>query len=737
MRNGKQQELTTMRFRTPVFLLMLATAAVAHAATVAKPAISPNAGTYVDSVKVTIKSNTSNAKIRVTTNGKEPTASSPLYDGSFNVKSTTTVKAKAFKSGMTASATTTSKYTIAAAKPLFNPESGTYVDSVKVTIKTSTSGATIRYDTTGKEPTGSSPVHNGTLTFTSSVTLTAKAFKNGLADSASATAKYTVVKKVAAPNIAPGSGSYVNAVKVTITTATSGATIRYDASGKEPTSKSAVYSAPLTFTSNVTLKAKAFKSGMNESATASVSYNIGVPTLSSVKFTAIDSPLTTNPNAGGGQRMFAEARSAKDTVDRRMVRVVARVKNAGKGVPVYFRVFDPDDPSDEKIVHKGRDNKSYTSEATDLDKDANGNDNRPDGSSTPIQGSLNGTSATTDAHGEASVLLTVSRQPGNNFIATASLESAYSNGLRLRSGNGSVVEDSSGNKLPTSRAVKTDLLTVWRTVHLEADRMDKVNGNVVRGTIKAVKAGSSANTTEVTIPNIPSPGLTGKAGLADRFANGRFRANGGAYLTVRSNTANLIASDVVIVNGNVDASIVGKSFELEDDDYVGYPEGAALLDPATKRLSDYFRQAYVEVTSDLSNPNPIAPFKPNSDTSLFGNYPSDYKYDSRRAASFDFWQVYVLAAFQPYETADGDPNSERVTLGIVDDLGRSGSGAHIFQEPMRESGEAEYETVVHEVGHLFGCEHSDLGIMEQTGEPKHSTKWTNVSLAKIRTIQKR
>jgi hypothetical protein len=299
-----------------------------------------------------------------------------------------------------------------------------------------------------------------------------------------------------------------------------------------------------------------------------------------------------------------------------------------------------------------------------------------------------------------------------------------------------VIEDSSGAKLPTVRAVNTDLLTVWRTVHVEVDSMDRVKGNVVRGTVIAAKAGSSTNTTEVTIPNIPGPGLKGIAGLVDRFANGRFRVNGGTDLTVVSNTANLIANDVVLVSGNVDASMVGKSFELEDDDYVRFKEGSPLMDPAVLRLAEYFGQAYVGVAFDLSNPNPITPFKTNSDTDS-GGYRSDYRYDSRRKASFDFWQVYVLAAFQAYETQDGDPNSEGHVLGIADWIGSDGAGAHIFQESMGETGEHEYETVVHEVGHLFGCEHADLGIMAQSSKAEHSTKWTNVSLAKIRSIQKR
>jgi len=70
---------------------------------VATPSISPTNGTVftTSSKRVTITCATSGAEIRFTTNGVDPAASSDLYSGSFNIYATTTVKARAFKSGMT------------------------------------------------------------------------------------------------------------------------------------------------------------------------------------------------------------------------------------------------------------------------------------------------------------------------------------------------------------------------------------------------------------------------------------------------------------------------------------------------------------------------------------------------------------------------------------------------------------------------------------------------------------
>ena len=68
---------------------------------VATPVISPTNGTVftTSSKRVTITCATEGAETRFTTNGVDPTASSDLYSGSFNIYATTTVKARAFMSG--------------------------------------------------------------------------------------------------------------------------------------------------------------------------------------------------------------------------------------------------------------------------------------------------------------------------------------------------------------------------------------------------------------------------------------------------------------------------------------------------------------------------------------------------------------------------------------------------------------------------------------------------------------
>ncbi|MCG8916599.1 chitobiase/beta-hexosaminidase C-terminal domain-containing protein [Actinokineospora sp. PR83] len=80
---------------------------------------------------------------------------------------------------------------------------------------------------------------------------------------------------VAAPAFSPGGGTYATAQTVTLSTATSGATIRYTVDGSTPTASSTLYSAPISVPSSRTVKAIALKSGLTTSATATASYTIG------------------------------------------------------------------------------------------------------------------------------------------------------------------------------------------------------------------------------------------------------------------------------------------------------------------------------------------------------------------------------------------------------------------------------------------------------------------------------
>ena len=247
---------------------------------VATPTFSPAAGTYTLSVTVTISDSTAGAAIHYTTDGSTPTTASPVYSGPILVTQTTTIQAMAAAGGMADSAVASATYTILqqVATPTFSPAAGTYTSSVIVTISDSTAGATIHYTTDGSTPTTSSPVYTGSITVAQTTTIKAMATAGGMANSAVASATYTIVQQVATPAFSPAAGTYTSSVTVTISDSTAGATIYYTTDGSTPTTASPVYAGSVTVTQATTVKAMAAASGMTNSAVASAPYTIRVAT---------------------------------------------------------------------------------------------------------------------------------------------------------------------------------------------------------------------------------------------------------------------------------------------------------------------------------------------------------------------------------------------------------------------------------------------------------------------------
>jgi murein DD-endopeptidase MepM/ murein hydrolase activator NlpD len=97
---------------------------------VATPSFSPGGGTYSNPQSVTISCGTSGATVRYTTDGSEPTSASVQYTGPIAINSTTTLKARAFKSGMLDSYTTVpALYTITASNNVTTLNNGQVLTS--------------------------------------------------------------------------------------------------------------------------------------------------------------------------------------------------------------------------------------------------------------------------------------------------------------------------------------------------------------------------------------------------------------------------------------------------------------------------------------------------------------------------------------------------------------------------------------------------------------------------------
>jgi hypothetical protein len=263
------------------------------------PVFSPVAGTYTSPQMVTMTSATSGASFAYTTDGTTPTESGGtvtngmLYSGPVAISTNTTLKAIAYEAGLTDSSVTSGTYTIKVIAPVFSPAAGTYTGSQSVTITSATSGATINYTTDGSTPSPTAGnLYSGPLTLSSTTTLKAIAYETGLTSSSVTSGTYTI--KAAAPVFSPVAGTYTSAQTVTITSATSGATINYTTDGTTPSATAGnLYSGPLTLGSTTTLKAIAYETGLANSSVASGTYTINLPTVATPVFSSVAGTYTS------------------------------------------------------------------------------------------------------------------------------------------------------------------------------------------------------------------------------------------------------------------------------------------------------------------------------------------------------------------------------------------------------------------------------------------------------------
>ena len=159
------------------------------------------------------------------------------------------------------------------ATPVITPNGGELkYGNNTVSIACDTDGATIYYTTNGATPTTNSTKYTGAFTLSSNATVKAIAVKTGWNNSSVASASFTyTVETVATPTITPNGGEIEAGTTISISCATSGATIYYSTNGAEPTT---VYSAPFALNEAATVKAVAKKTGWNNSATAQASFTI-------------------------------------------------------------------------------------------------------------------------------------------------------------------------------------------------------------------------------------------------------------------------------------------------------------------------------------------------------------------------------------------------------------------------------------------------------------------------------
>lgn len=157
------------------------------------------------------------------------------------------------------------------AAPTFNPAAGEVEAGTKVEIDCKTADAKIYYTTDETDPTESSTLYDAStgIIVNEAMTIKAIAVKEGLDNSAIASATYTIKKPVVAtPTFDPAPGAVAKGTEVTITCATEGATLMYQVNGGDIQ----VGESPVTVVINVatTIDVIASKDGYVDSEATAV-----------------------------------------------------------------------------------------------------------------------------------------------------------------------------------------------------------------------------------------------------------------------------------------------------------------------------------------------------------------------------------------------------------------------------------------------------------------------------------
>jgi hypothetical protein len=431
----------------------------------------------------------------------------------------------------------------------------------------------------------------------------------------------------------------------------------------------------------------------------------GTPTCSIVSLvevtavTMMDKPRTRGrvPNRdlggpGGGWAIFPEARnpSPNDQVgDEDKVEIVATVSPAVPdprtqgAVTVHFRGLDVDDPS------AGLD--PVTGTSSSVDNEALAQDNCPGGGcAVPSAGNVNGQSADapvpaplTAGQTQVAVDFQVSDRQGDNYRVAASTSSSWlgtdANGLSARQNStfGEVIHSSGEPVLDPDDArgpQVSEMLTVWRTLHLEVDHLDSsalAQTPAEESTSRPIVLDLTGNSTNLAphsltddnqIFRVPQPK---NLRLVDHSRNDDWA---GAHLWPLATIASPTNWALVVGNGknsvdteNTAADLtnvakVGDPYRLSDDERVDLT-GDLPLGFTTNLLKGLYIR--VEALDSLHNPSSVQTFIRNLRPGLQARLQKDV------TNSPTYWSVMLVDAFDAAVEKDNDPNRENGNLGVT------------------------------------------------------------------------
>jgi hypothetical protein len=466
-------------------------------------------------------------------------------------------------------------------------------------------------------------------------------------------------------------------------------------------------------------------------------------------------PFGGNPGPGGGARIFAESPqeptpAQQNPPEVQDVNVVATTEppisdpGAQGPVKVYFRSLDVDDPS-------------ATTAPVDQDSlacSASSCDNR----GVPASGFLFAgaglwtegsqiVSVSAAASGEARTQFRASIRQGDNYRVAASTDRDWLNGLNpVQSSTKGEVQHTSGeqvlNSTGASGAQVTEMLTVWRTLHLEVDALVSQDPLADQAAMDIRGAWTRLSKNRLRDDSAPFFDLDHPNRDDWAAANLSLGFHAADLYDVADNTirdvrVDLSAGQPDLLNGQKERSITNHSYILRDDEIAALDATQAC--GITSCVADYslaadlLTQAYIRLVPVIqSSADATIPFV----FSLHRNISSNFPLPNQVLSSQTYWAVQLVSAFDGNSAADLDPRpatgSFSVNLGLTTVGPPVNDGKHklkssvfletirdLYEKPLRVtvggvplvlSPDINRRVTAHEILHTFGIVH-DAAIM--------------------------
>jgi hypothetical protein len=210
--------------------------------------------------------------------------------------------------------------------------------------------------------------------------------------------------------------------------------------------------------------------------------------------------IDTNPNFGGGlcfipdrpDTAAADAAAPGNEPGYQILKVVADTSLA-VGTPVWFKVFDPDDPTENTApidpddaggTGQPGDNADDVGQVNPTDASVPRLGTGPGSTTSPkVQAAVTKVGTGPNAKYQAVAFVRVPKQPGDNIIVAASANEAELDELRLNRWH-LVRTQSSTYGLPSTKSNESQVVTTWRRLRIEQDSMFRVDGNQQVGLIE-------------------------------------------------------------------------------------------------------------------------------------------------------------------------------------------------------------------------------------------------------------